>query len=361
MKKIALAFSALVLCSSAAMAQNAAPDAAAGKALWEGNNTQCKNCHGRAGEGGFGPDLAGRGLSAAQFTQAVRKPWGVMPMFIPSQVSDSELADVAAYFAGLPKNTAPAPWRVPVDPAAPLGQQMMVAVGCGQCHGANFDGRTTLGAINADFELLKSIVYTHTDTMPKVDEDLAAARAAALGAPPAPPAGAAPAGGPPRRLRMGNFIPLRVSEAQLREIYDWSKDEIGFRPALQARFTPAAAGSPTYNLLLANTGVAGKGVVAQGLVVDLTIPAGVTVASATGSGYKGVHKDATSGADVAEWQIARLAPKDSQNLSVTLTAAPATATGLRGTVHWAKPGPKSGPGVDQVNFGLPGAGGGRGG
>ena len=86
-----------------------------------------------------------------------------------------------------------------------------------------------MGATNADFELLKGIVYTHTDTMPKVDEELTAARVAALGAPPPAAAGAAPAG-PPRRLRMGNFVPLRVSEAQLRDIYDWSKNEIGFRP-----------------------------------------------------------------------------------------------------------------------------------
>lgn len=345
-----------------------AQDAAAGKTLWEGNNTQCKNCHGRAGEGGFGPDLAGRGLSPAQYTQAVRKPWGVMPMFIDAQVSDTELADISAYFATLPKNAAPVAWRTPVDAAAPHGQQLMVSMGCGQCHGANFDGRTTLGAVNGDFEMFKAIVYQHTDTMPKVDEELTAARLAALGTPPAPPPGAAPAGAPPggapgapRRLRMGNFMPLRVTEENLRAIYNWSKDEIGFRPALQARFTPAAAGAPTYNLLLANTGVAGKGVVAQGLVVDMTIPAGLSVVSTTGAGYKGLHKDAASGADIAEWQIARLAPKDVQNLTITLSAAPPAATGFRGTVHWAKPGPKTGPSVDAANFQLPGAAGGRGG
>ena len=129
MKNAAIAFLALLLCSSAALAQNAAPDAAAGKALWEGNNTQCKNCHGRAGEGGFGPDLAGRGLSPSQFIQAVRKPWGIMPIFIDSQVSDAELSDLAAYFATLPKNATPAAWRVPLDPTAPHGQQVMVAMG----------------------------------------------------------------------------------------------------------------------------------------------------------------------------------------------------------------------------------------
>src|ERR1700751_1386055 len=67
-------------------AQSASPDIAAGKALWEGNGTQCRNCHGTTGEGGFGPDLAGRGLSAAQYVQAVRHPWGIMPMFVDTQV-----------------------------------------------------------------------------------------------------------------------------------------------------------------------------------------------------------------------------------------------------------------------------------
>ena len=49
----------LPLAQAAAQAQG---DAAAGKAIWDGPNTQCKNCHGANGEGAFGPDLAGRKL-----------------------------------------------------------------------------------------------------------------------------------------------------------------------------------------------------------------------------------------------------------------------------------------------------------
>src|ERR1700704_5737033 len=91
-----------------------APDIAGAKALWDGNQLFCKNCHGKNGEGAFGPDLAGRGLSAAQFQQAVRKPWGVMPTFTEEQVSDAELAGMAAYFSTLPKSAEPGAWRVPV-------------------------------------------------------------------------------------------------------------------------------------------------------------------------------------------------------------------------------------------------------
>ena len=38
--------------------------AQAGKVLWEGPNTACRNCHGNKGEGGYGPDLAGQGKPA---------------------------------------------------------------------------------------------------------------------------------------------------------------------------------------------------------------------------------------------------------------------------------------------------------
>ena len=76
-------FAALLIAALAPVAAVAQTGVVAdGKTVWEGP-TQCRNCHGKAGEGGFGPDLAGRGLSVAEFSQAVRKPWGVMPRFAP--------------------------------------------------------------------------------------------------------------------------------------------------------------------------------------------------------------------------------------------------------------------------------------
>jgi mono/diheme cytochrome c family protein len=56
-----------------ALAQGAG-DAGAGKALWEGSQTQCRSCHGLKGEGAFGPPLAGRGMTGDEFRQAARKP-----------------------------------------------------------------------------------------------------------------------------------------------------------------------------------------------------------------------------------------------------------------------------------------------
>ena len=94
----------LPLGQSVAFAQQG--DAAAGKAYWDRaapRATACRNCHGTNAEGAFGPDLAGRGLNVAHVIRAVRQPWGIMPAFVESQMSDKDAADLTAYFASLPK------------------------------------------------------------------------------------------------------------------------------------------------------------------------------------------------------------------------------------------------------------------
>src|ERR1043165_2645794 len=96
---------------AAAQTPAAAGDVAAGKALWDGNTTSCKNCHGNKAEGGYGPDLAGRKITNAHFLHAVQKPWGVMPSF--PQFNDKQLSDMYAYVSSLPGVPEPAAWRVP--------------------------------------------------------------------------------------------------------------------------------------------------------------------------------------------------------------------------------------------------------
>ena len=119
----------LLLCvvPFAAWAQSASPDPVAAKTLWEGPPPFCKNCHGMNGEGGFGPDLAGRGLSVSEFQHAVRKPWGVMPAFTEAQLSDAEIAGLAAYFASLPKVPQAGDWRVQSTADLPHGQQVYIS------------------------------------------------------------------------------------------------------------------------------------------------------------------------------------------------------------------------------------------
>ena len=79
----------------------------AGKQFWESANARCRDCHGIRGEGGFGPDLAGRQLSPEQFFRAVRNPWGIMPTFTAGQLSDQNLASIYAYFQTLPQVKQP--------------------------------------------------------------------------------------------------------------------------------------------------------------------------------------------------------------------------------------------------------------
>ena len=351
MKKLIAAL-CLTFLPSLASAQTADP--AAGKTLWEGNNTQCRNCHGRLGEGAFGPDLAGRGLSPAEFSQAVRKPWGIMPAFVDTQISDADIANLAAYFASLPKVAKLGDWRFATVSTDPHGQQVFHEVGCAQCHNPTFDmPRGTLGGLNADFDLFKKLVYTHTSVMRDVDETLAAGNPS-LGAPGGAARGGPPGGGPgggnrqPPPLRMGNFSPTRVTEAELKDIYDWAHGDIGFRPLLQGRLSAgvAAANGVTYTLNLANTGLKGKGLTATGLTVDLVVPAGSTVVATTGDGYKGVHMDAEAKANVAEWSVASIAPKELRSVTITLSKAGTEADNVKGSIRWAKPGPKTGPNKD---------------
>jgi len=158
---------------SAVQAQGSATDPVgrpeAGKAYMESNDGRCMRCHGVKGEGAYGPDLAGRGLSFAQFRRAVRQPWGVMFALTEAQVSDQMLADVFAYFASLPKVATPGPWRLPMpENATPVQRLVIDTASCGQCHGAELAGpRRVLGGEGGDWELFSTIVYDHTAVYPK--------------------------------------------------------------------------------------------------------------------------------------------------------------------------------------------------
>ncbi len=335
MNRLFLAMLLLPLAQSSASAQTAAGDPAAGKAYWEREApaaTACRNCHGLQGQGAFGPDLAGRGLNAAQVKQAVRKPWGIMPAFIESQMSDQQAADLAAYFATLPKVAEPGKWRFEVPAGAPPGQATLINIGCGQCHGVNLDGpRGNLGAVSADFDYFANLVYNHTTALPQHRALL---------------------GNNATNLDMGNYSRTRLSEGMLRQIYFWARDEIGFRVPMQGRIAKGETGPTgvTYAVTVANGGLAGKGVIAEGLTVSLNIPADSQVVAATGTGYQGVHPDERAKANVAVWKLPRSAPKDEAKLTITLTKAGTTADNLRGNIRWTKPAPKDGPSPDVVNI-----------
>src|SRR4051812_17746332 len=161
MKKLIAALLLLPLTQSVAVAQQAG-NAAQGKAYWDSNLTACKNCHGGMAEGAFGPDLAGRGLNAGQVYRAVHQPWGIMPAFIEGQLNQQQAADLAAYFASMPKPAEPGKWRFEAPANAPAGLATLVNMGCAQCHSPLFQGpRGNLGAVNADFDYFANLVYNH--------------------------------------------------------------------------------------------------------------------------------------------------------------------------------------------------------
>jgi cytochrome c550 len=296
--------------SGTAAAQGAAPqgvgDPANGKAVFAFGNTSCTNCHGLEGQGGWGPDLAGRKITYDQAIKAIRNPIWRMPAFVPSQLSDKEILDMVAYWDTLPVAQAIGKWR----------------------NEAPADGP------RADFEWFKKQVYNHATVMPDQWKQLDGE-------------------GPPTtrgRVRMGNFSPKRLPESTLQEIWTWM-NELGMVVPVVARFTggQATATGTTYTLDVENEGLKDKGVTAEDVTVSLILPPGTKAVSATGTGYQGTKKDEKANADVAVWRLPRLAAHEHQNFTITLAGTPAGDAVPRGTVGYAKPTAKADA---IVNFAL---------
>lgn len=278
-----------------------------GKTAWAA--TLCVNCHGANGEGAFGPDLAGRGLSWAQFKRAVRKPWGIMPAYNEGQLPDQTLADFYVYLSGLPKVAEPAKPRFVAPPGSPLGQMLAVnSYGCGQCHQPELGNprRTFGGEGKFDYGMLTKFVYEHTEEFPKG--------------------------------RMGNYSRDRLPEADLQEIGRFISRDLSLRVPVTASLGPGvpSGANTTYTLTLANTGKP-SGLTAEDLTISLALPAGIGVVSGTGAGYKGVRpaEPGTSG-QAAIWHVRRIAPGERQTYTLTISGM---ADGLfRGSVvRWTKP------------------------
>jgi mono/diheme cytochrome c family protein len=284
----------------------------AGKALWEINNT-CISCHGAAGSGGFGPDLAGHRLTPAQFLRAVRKPWGVMPTYTPDKnFNDQEIGQIAAYLASLPKVAEPAPWRTPIPANASARQALQIAQGCGQCHGAELrTPRKFAGGEGADFEWFKNQLWTHTDAI--------------AGHPMVSP-----------RIRMGNFSRDKFPEFYLRELWEYFAVEAGLRVPVEAEIWPGpVAGS--YKVIVGNMGHEGHGLAAEDITLMLPLPPGTTVVSTTGAGYQGVRRDEKTNADAATWKVPRLVAGQQLTYTLTLSGTGAGAEITKGNLVWAKP------------------------
>jgi mono/diheme cytochrome c family protein len=317
-------------------AQTPAPavgDPANGKAVFAFGNTSCTNCHGLEGQGGWGPDLAGRRITYDQAVAAIRNPIWRMPAFVPSQLSDKEILDMVAYWNTLPVATTIGKWRNEAPADGPRAQQLAVnIIGCGQCHGNTMSTpRHGAAGMNADFEWFKKQVYNHATVMPDQWKQLDAERTRG-------------------RVRMGNFSPKRLPESQLQEIWAWMND-LGMVVPLVARLTGGATtpNGTTYTLDVENEGLRDKGLTAEDVTISLVLPPGTKAVSATGTGYQGTRRDEKANADVAVWRVPKLVAHEHQNFTITLSGAPAGDAVPRGTVGYAKPTAKSDA---VVNFAL---------
>lgn len=329
----------------------------AGKSFWQGQ--MCQYCHGVQAEGAWGPDLAGRGLSEAQMKRALRQPYGLMPAYTETQVSDQTIADLQAFFSTLPKAEQFGPWRWQSPPAdAPEGQRLQSAFGCGQCHEPELAiPRRWLGGMgkDADFAYFSKQIYQHTEKYPQG--------------------------------RMGNFSKDRLPEMVLKVIYQFMLDA-GLRAPINASLRAGARldSNITYTLTVFNDGAAQRGLDAEDVTIFLKIPSAAKFVSATGTGFKGVQPLAELGigpslantpgrfdpspnpqfpvrltpdlsGDVAVWEVPRIAAAEKQTYTLTLSGPTSeiytipgpgpTAQVFRGfegsTVYWAKPGVRMGP------------------
>jgi len=298
-----IAFLALFVVACIQAADFPVGDPMAGKAAW--SERRCRRCHGEMGEGGFGPDLAGRTLTYTQFKLALRKPWGIMPTFSETYTSDQTIADMQAYLMSLPKVDAPAAWMLDIrnivsnsqwtakPPAqdAPLGQQLFASYGCMQCHGP--EGTTIRQdyggeAAENDFPHFAKDIYTHTNRY--------------------------------KSPRMGDFSKLRLPETALHEIYHFLFEEEGYLAPLAATMKAGSlSGNATvYTLELENRGMQGKGISAENLTIALPLALGTKVVNGSGPGYQGVKNDEQLKSQSAVWQLPRLDPKEKKSFTITL-------------------------------------------
>ena len=289
----------LMLGAGGAAAQAPQGNIEAGKVAWA-MAPFCANCHGTQGQGGFGPDLAGRALTFDQFRRAVRQPWGVMPAYTEVQLPDERIADIYAYVASLPRPAEVGKPRLKTPPAgSPIGQVYLIeTIGCANCHNVELrQVRKVIGgqSPDIDFEHFSELIYRHTDHYPKG--------------------------------RMGNYSRTRLPEAVLREVYRFARD-LGFLVPMTATIGAGARNGPntTYTLTVRNTGTPGKGLVAEDVTVALLVPAGTRVIATTGGGYVGVQSEVEgNGAargEAAVWKLERIAPHDELTYTITIAGSP---------------------------------------
>ncbi len=110
----------------------------------------CAPCHGPGGEGGIGPQLAGRPWTAQVVTTHVRQGGLVMPAFSDKQISEAQLQALVSYLSGMA--APPATSLLPAPSAKSAGAPLFQAR-CMACHGMEARGGIGPGILNTSLPL----------------------------------------------------------------------------------------------------------------------------------------------------------------------------------------------------------------
>jgi mono/diheme cytochrome c family protein len=105
----------------------------------------CSLCHGPAGEGRIGPQLAGRNLPADNAANRIRSGGKAMPPFGPDRLSNEEVAGLVAYVNAMP---APPAAALLAPPDMKLPGAKVFGADCSMCHGPEGRGLIGPGILN---------------------------------------------------------------------------------------------------------------------------------------------------------------------------------------------------------------------
>lgn len=311
---VALSAALFLVAGSGSTAQGQAlGDAAKGKKAWNSLPLSfvCQSCHGSNGEGAFGPDLAGRTLTVAQWTRQVRKPYGLMPAFATSAISDETIADVAAYMASLPTVPSPGTPRAVTSPGDPVGKQLVIDKGCAQCHRGARDLRAGIGENG----------LTRADVISQIRTAFFAAKFAGRGA------------------WMPTFAENQVGADDAAKIADYIF-AAGPRVRLDVSTKATQAGNVvTYAITVTSRSLAG-GMDAGQVFVAGSVPRGATFLGATAtpanSFFRGFEAAETP-LQAAVWLTERIPPATTSTYSYQVQVGPGVPAAAHAFVHWLGP------------------------
>lgn len=311
----ALALALMLIVGSLSIARgDPLGDPARGKQAWESAplNFVCARCHGTAGQGAFGPDLAGRTLTVAQWTRQIRQPYGLMPAFPATTISDETIDDVAAYMASLPTVATPGAPAVVTSPGDTVGKQLVIEKGCAQCHGLTVGGpRAGLG----EQGLTRADVINQIRTAffyPKFNK---------------------------RPATMPTFTEKKISADDATRIADYLFT-LGPRVRLNVGTTAKRDGNVITYTITATSRAQTGGMDASHLFVAGSVPAGATFlragATPANSFFRGFEGVGTAN-QAAVWLIERIPPGATYTYTYEVQVAPSAPAAAHGFIRQLGP------------------------